>query len=441
MYKIVNSNKENNLLNIEVRVDGKPWTDEVNKALKLAIKNVSIPGFRKGKIPENKAKEYVNFSLVYEKAANKILNSIFEKILLEKIITDDNDVIEVNPEVNIQKIDNDFIDFVFKFDLMPPITLPNYKKIENIKESKPISDEDLENHIKFLMKADAESITKEDSFIEMYDLAIIDFKGFVDGKQLDSATANDYELEIGSKSFIEGFESELLGMKKNETKTINLTFPNDYHATDLQGKPVTFEVLIKDIKTVKYPELNIEYVKSLKNKEYSNSNSIDEFKETVKKQLSKNSLNAIKNANISTIKNFLVENSQFGYIPKKLVNDQAKKIMDSYLNQIKQYKMELKDVLAMQNISEEKFLENINKEAETNVKYSLVLEKIAEENNVECAKQDLENKINEIIVDLGTIDEETRKNFVERLNLQKDLIETMVISDKIIDFIINENKK
>ncbi|WP_033159758.1 trigger factor [Mycoplasmoides alvi] len=442
MYKIVNSNKLDKILNVEIKVDGEPWISEVDKAFKNSVKNLSIPGFRKGKIPEKKAKEFVNYGLVYEKAANKILDKVFKEILNEAIVKNDNDVIELNPDVDVKKIDDNAFEFIFKFDLIPPIKLPDYKKIENIKTIDDILDNDIEHQIKLIMKNDAEIVDKEDQVIEMFDLAIIDFKGIVDGKQLDSATANDYELEIGSNSFINGFESSLVGMKKNETKVINLKFPDDYHVYELKGKPVTFEVTIKSVKVIKYPDLNIDYIKTLKNGNYADSKSIDEFKSKIKEDLIKNAKINLKNSNTATIKKFLIDNSILDYIPEKLVKDQYQKIMNTYLSQIKKYNLELKDALAMQNITEEKFKEEITKEAEANVKYSLVLEKISDENNIECTNEDIDNRINEIFLEFNSNDKEKQKDLImSNLNSQRDLIETMVISDKIVNFLIDINKK
>ncbi|WP_027124067.1 trigger factor [Mycoplasmoides pirum] len=442
MYKIIDSKKENNLLSLHIKIDSKLWIEEIDKATNSAIKNISIPGFRKGKIPKDKAKEYINHAVIFDKAANKVLNLIFEKILEEDVVVNDSNVIDANPEVEIKDINNENIEFKFNFDLMPDIEIADYKKIDNVKKPQEITEADIKHQISLLMKKDAEIVSKSIEVVSDHDIAIIDFKGKVDGKELESATAKNYELEIGSKSFIPGFEDSLIGMKKNETKTLNLKFPNEYHAEDLKGKPVEFEVTIKDIKSINYPELTDDYVQKMSQENLEiKAKTVDELKTNIKKQLEKNSVIANKNQNSSKIREYLIEKSKFSYIPQKLVNDQIRRIKNQYLSQLKQYKMELKDILAMQNMTEEKFDEQIKKEAETNVKYSLLVEKIAIKENIQCNESDYEKKFNELIDEYKISDETIKQNTLKQLNDQKDLIETIIIGDKLIDYLIQLNEK
>ncbi len=264
----------------------------------------------------------------------------------------------------------------------------------------------------------------------------------MDGKALDAATAEGYELEIGSKSFIEGFEPALIGMKKNETKTIHLRFPENYHATELRGKPVDFEVTVKDIKTVKYPELTDEYVKTMRQDGLAKkAQTVDELRDSVRAQMQKSAAANTKNANHAAIKAFLVENTSFSHVPQKLVDDQARRIKSQYVSQIKQYKMELKDLLAMQNITEAKFDEQIRREAENNVKYSLASEKIAEREKIECAPEDYQKEVDRMLEESQITDPAAKADAVKRLEPQRDLIETMIVGDKLMEHLVRLNEK
>lgn len=443
MYQLVNTSKNDKTLDLEVKLDDNIWQTEIEKNIADAAKNVSIPGFRKGKVPFDKAIEYVNHAVIYEKVANRILNKIFNMVSNEEVILNDKDLINVMPDVEIKNISKNTISFIFKFILLPKIELPDYKNIANVKKSKLISEDEVNKQIKLLMKNDAEIITKENQIVDDTDVVIIDFKGKVDNKELESATANDYELEIGSNTFIPGFESALIGMKTNETKTINLTFPEDYHVDEMKNKPVEFEVTIKNVKHIKYPELNDEYVvNNLKQKFEEEIETVQQLHDFLKKKLEKKIIQNNRTENLVVIRKYLVDNTKYDYIPEKMVDEQYKRILDQYNGQLKEYKIEYKQMLEMQNKTEDEFNKEVKQEAENNAKYSIAIKKIANIENIECNDQDLENKLSEILFDFGSnINEETKKLVTERFNEQKNFFKTTILSDKVLDLLISLNQK
>lgn len=441
-YQIVSSNKVNNKLEVQIKIDEKLWKSEFDKNLNESAKRVSLPGFRKGKVPPEKAKEFVNHAMVLEKTANAVLGKVYDKIIDEKIISEDESVVDISPDVELKNIDKDTAEFVLKFDLIPSIEVPDYKAIPNIKKAEAVTDDDIERQIKSLMKNDAEVITKEDQKIASGNIAIIDFKGIVDGKELPSACANDYELEIGSKTFIPGFEDGLIGLKADEETKLKLKFPDDYHAADIKGKPVVFEVKVKSVKEIKYPELNDEYVKTLKNKVGDKVNTVAELKQYIKETLEKNINQNVKTENLMTIRKYLVDNAKFEYVPEKLVLDHANRIKNQYLQQIERYKLTLKDALAMQNSNEEKFNADIKQEAENNVKYSIMVDKIATTEKIECSDSDIDAKLNDILGPGSNESASERAEMIKRLKEQSgDYIESTIIGDKVLEFIIKQNQK
>lgn len=447
MYKIIQKEKKEYFLEVKVNVSDKEWTDEVDKQKKYAIKNLSVPGFRKGKIPTNKAERLINIFQVFENAANHILDSVLQKIFSEKAINDD-EIIGDSPKIEIVDVNDKELTFLAKFELIPTVDLPDYKQIPGISNPETINDSQVESQIKQLLKDEAEVTTKNDGIVADGNIAIIDFKGTVDGKVLDSTTANDYELEIGSNSFIPGFESGLIGLKKDETKTLELKFPKDYHQADFADKPVSFEVKVKEVKEVKYPELDNNNLKSIIEKHLNkndaeNIKTVDQFKTFIKERLQLNSKNLSKKSNHDKIRNFLIENTKYSHIPEVMINNQKRRIQYELNKQLDQYQIKLDDFLKIQGLEKKTFEENIYKEAVQNIKYILAIEEISEKENIEVSSKEIDQEIQKYINDFSK-EENVNKNLDDikkKLAAQPELFETLILNDKVVDFLIKTNKK
>lgn len=447
MYKIIHQEKKEYFLEVKVNVSGKEWTDEVDKQKKHAIKNLSVPGFRKGKIPVNKAENLINVFEVYEKAANSILDLVLKKMFDEKAINDE-ELIGDFPKIEISNVNDKELTFLAKFELIPTLELPDYKHIPGISDPEAINDNQVEEQIKQLLKDEAEVTTKTDGIVADGNIAIIDFKGTVDGKVLDSTTANDYELEIGSNSFIPGFEKGLIGLKKEETKILELKFPKDYHQVDFADKPVSFEVKIKEVKEVKYPELDNNNLKNitekhLNKKDSENIKTVDQFKSFIKERLQQNAENSSKKNNHDKIRNFLIENTKYSHVPETMVNSQKKRLQYELNKQLEQYQIKLDDFLKIQGLEKKTFDENIHKEAVQNIKYILAIEEISEKEKIEVSSEEIDKEIQKYINEFSK-DENGSKNLDDiknKLSSQPELFETIILNDKVVDFLIKTNKK
>ena len=245
--------KAKNIHEVTIEISGKAWEEKLEETFKKVIKKVEIDGFRKGKAPRNiYEQKYGKQSLVVE-AVDEYMNEAYKEAL-EKF--DGTPILM--PTVSIDKADEEGVIYKFIFTTKPEVKIKKYTDLKVKKESSKVTDKDVEAEIEKMRKEYADLQVKEGK-IENGDTAIIDFEGFLDGKAFDGGKSENYPLEIGSNSFIPGFEDALIGLKAGDEKDVNLTFPSDYHAEDLKGKEVVFKVKVNEVKTKVYPELNEDF--------------------------------------------------------------------------------------------------------------------------------------------------------------------------------------
>ena len=240
--------KNKNVKEITIKIEGKEWEDALDKAFEKANKKVKIDGFRQGKAPKEVfIKKYGEESLFMD-AADLVLQPAYQKML------DENKDVEIvaQPEVALKSISKDGVEFVFTITTKPEVKLGKYKKLGVKKEKVEVTKEEIENALNETLNRYAENVVKEGK-VENGDIAIIDFEGFKDGVAFEGGKGENYSLTIGSNTFIPGFEDQIIGMSKDEEKDINVTFPEDYHSEDLKGQKVVFKVKVNEIKTTKIP--------------------------------------------------------------------------------------------------------------------------------------------------------------------------------------------
>ena len=240
--------KEKNMKEIKIKVEGKEWKDAIDKAYKKISSKVKVDGFRPGKAPRDMIIKKYGQGNLWMDAADESIQAAYTKVM------DENKDLEIvcQPEVNVTSVSDDAIEFNFTLTLKPEVKLGKYKGLGVKKEEVKVSKKDI----------DEESVIKEGT-VENGDTAVIDFEGFKDGVAFEGGKGENYSLEIGSGSFIPGFEEQLIGMKKGETKEINVTFPENYHAEELKGQPAIFKVTVNEIKTTKIPELDKDFFEDL----------------------------------------------------------------------------------------------------------------------------------------------------------------------------------
>ena len=295
------------------------------------------------------------------------------------------------PEIKVTQIEKGKA-FIYEATvaLKPEVTLGEYKGVEVKKAEAVVTDEDVENELTAARKKNGRLIDVEDGTIEDGDNTIIDFTGYIDDKTFDGGAGTDYPLVIGSHSFIEGFEDQLIGKKKGETCDVNVTFPAEYHADELAGKPAKFVVTIKEVKRNELPELNDEFAS-----EVSDFDTLDEYKADIRKKLQEKKEQDAKVENENNVIEKVVENAQME-LPQPMVDTQAREMVENYARRLQSQGLNINDYMKYTGMTPEKLMEQMRPEAEKRIKTRLVLEKVVEVENVEVSDEKLDEQINEI---------------------------------------------
>ena len=379
--------KNKNVREITIKIEGKEWQDALDKAIDKANKKVKIDGFRQGKAPKEVfIKKYGEESLFMD-AADLVLQDAYKKML------DDNKDIEIvaQPEVALKSISKEGTEFMFTITTKPEVKLGKYKKLGIKKEKVEVTKEEIENALKETLNRYAENVVKEGK-VETGDIAIIDFEGFKDDVAFEGGKGENYSLTIGSNTFIPGFEDQIIGMEKGEEKDINVTFPEDYHSEDLKGQPVVFKVKVNEIKTTKIPELDKDFFEDL-GMEGINS------KESLEKQLEENiKVHKEQHAEDHFIDELLkkgIENMEVD-IPEAMINEELDRMIRQYEENLKMQGLTLEQFYQFTNSDEAALKDQMKEEAEKRVASRLLLEAIKVEEKIEISDKDAKKEAEEL---------------------------------------------
>ena len=376
---------EKNMAKLTIEVPAEEFDAAIKNAYNKNKNKFSIPGFRKGKAPLAMLEKMYGAGIFYEDAANEVIDASYPKAAEES-----KEEIVSTPEIKVTQIEKGKA-FIYEATvaLKPEVTLGEYKGVEVKKAEAVVTDEDVENELTAARKKNGRLIDVEDGAIEDGDNTIIDFTGYIDDKTFDGA-GTDYPLVIGSHSFIEGFEDQLIGKKKGETCDVNVTFPAEYHADELAGKPAKFVVTIKEVKRNELPELNDEFAS-----EVSDFDTLDEYKADIRKKLQEKKEQDAKVENENNVIEKVVENAQME-LPQPMVDTQAREMVENYARRLQSQGLNINDYMKYTGMTPEKLMEQMRPEAEKRIKTRLVLEKVVEVENVEVSDEKLDEQINEI---------------------------------------------
>ena len=377
---------EKNMAKLTIEVPAEEFDAAIKNAYNKNKNKFSIPGFRKGKAPLAMLEKMYGAGIFYEDAANEVIDASYPKAAEES-----KEEIVSTPEIKVTQIEKGKA-FIYEATvaLKPEVTLGEYKGVEVKKAEAVVTDEDVENELTAARKKNGRLIDVEDGAIEDGDNTIIDFTGYIDDKTFDGGAGTDYPLVIGSHSFIEGFEDQLIGKKKGETCDVNVTFPAEYHADELAGKPAKFVVTIKEVKRNELPELNDEFAS-----EVSDFDTLDEYKADIRKKLQEKKEQDAKVENENNVIEKVVENAQME-LPQPMVDTQAREMVENYARRLQSQGLNLNDYMKYTGMTPEKLMEQMRPEAEKRIKTRLVLEKVVEVENVEVSDEKLDEQINEI---------------------------------------------
>jgi len=381
---------ENSLVKISVTITPEEFEEGLNKSFDKKKDNVTIPGFRKGKVTREQFEKKFGVESLYEDAIyacadKKYAEAVQENKLFvvgDPQLTDLKDI-ERGKEIN----------FAIIVPVYPEFTVENYKGLKGKKMVMEATEAEINAEIDSLREQNVLVTPKEGGAIEEHDIAVFDFKGMKDGVAFDGGTAENYELEIGSKQFIPGFEDQMIGMKAGEEKTINVTFPQEYQATDLAGKEVQFALKLHEIKRKELPDVNDDFVKEL-NKE--NITTVEELKKSIKENIEKNKKQTEKNRLADELIAQLVENTNID-MPQAMVDASVKDELKDFENTVmQQYGMKIDEFKKIAQVNEEEFMKNVKDRASKRLKETLVLEQIAKQEKLTATKEDIDKSIAEI---------------------------------------------
>ncbi len=370
---------KNNYHDIEIKIEGKEWTDAIDKAFKEKVKKVEVDGFRKGKCPKNIYDKKFGQDYIID-AADLVLQVAYTKAL-----EDNNLVPVVQPEVNLKSLDEKSVTFTFKIITKPEVKISKYRDLGVKPNEVKVTKEEIDHEIEHLLEKYEELVTKdENGKVENGDVAIIDFEGFKDGVPFDGGKGENYSLEIGSGTFIPGFEEQLIGMKSGEEKDIKVTFPDDYMEESLKGQEVTFKVKVHEIKTKEKRELDEDFFFDLG---IEGVNDEESLRKEVEANIKASKDMEEENNYIDRLLDAVAKNVEVD-IPEEMVNEEVERLLRRTEQQMAMQGISLDLYYQVTKTTEKDLKEHLEKEAYQNVLYRLMLEEIMNLEKIEVSEDE-----------------------------------------------------
>ena len=364
-------------------------------------KNLNVPGFRKGKVSRTVFNRMYGEEALYEDALNAVLPEAYEAAVLEAGIEP-----VAQPKIDVESM-NKGEDWVITAEVTvkPEVKLGEYKNLTVSKQDREVTDEDVEARLKREQESQAELVIKEDAAAENGDTVVIDFEGFLGDEAFEGGKGENYSLELGSNSFIPGFEDQLVGKKAGEEVEVNVTFPEDYQAEDLAGKEAVFKVTVHEVKAKELPELDDEFAKDVDD----SVESLDELKEKFRKELTEAKEAAAEEAKDEEAIRLAVENAEIVELPHVMVHDEVHRSMDEFLNNMQRQGISPEMYYQLTGSTEEDLHKQFEGEAETRTKTNLVIEAVAKAENIEVTQEDIDAEVKDLAEQYNMPEAQVRK--------------------------------
>lgn len=416
---------EKNMAKLTIEVSAEEFSKAVEAAYQKNKNKISVPGFRKGKVPKKMIEQMYGKEVFYEEAANAVIPDAYEKALEECTET-----IVSAPKVNVTQIEEGkpFI-FTAEVALKPEVTLGAYKGIEVEKADVSVSDEEVDADLKQQQENNARTVAVEGRAVQNGDIAVIDFEGFVDGVAFEGGKGENYSLTIGSHSFIDNFEEQLIGKNAGEECDVNVTFPEGYQAEELAGKPALFKVTVKEIKEKQLPELNDEFAG-----EVSEFETLAEYREDIKKKLAEKKEEDAKNVKEDAVIDKIIENAQME-IPDAMVETQQRQMVEDFAQRMQMQGLTLEQYFQFTGLTYDKMVEQVKPQAERKIKSRLVLEAVVAAENIEASDEDYEEEIKRM-AEMYQMEADKVKEVMGE-NGKKQILEDLAVR-KAAEFVVNE---
>lgn len=378
-FKIEDLEKKN-MKKLVIEVPAAEFEAAIEKAYQKNKNKINIQGFRKGKAPKSLIEKMYGPSIFYEDAANSLIPDAYSAAAKESGLE-----IVSRPEIDVTQVEKgkDFI-FTATFAVKPEVKLGQYKGIEVEAAKIEVTDEEIAADLENARQQQARMITVEDRPVQDGDIATIDYEGFVDGVAFDGGKAEGHALTIGSHSFIDTFEEQLIGKNIGDEVEVNVTFPTEYHAAELAGKPALFKVAIKGIKCRELPELNDEFAQ-----EASEFDTLDEYKADVKAKLQARKEKEAEAAKREAVITKIIENAEMD-IPEAMVDQQKMQMLEDFEMRLRSQGLSIEQYMQFTGMTANKFMESMAPQALKDIQYRLVLEAIAKEEKIEVEDSELD---------------------------------------------------
>ena len=413
---------EHNMAKLTITVPAETFNKAITQAYKKMKNQISIPGFRKGKVPQAMVEKMYGAGMFYEDAANIVIPEEYDKALAEvKDIK-----ITSQPAIDVTQMEKgkEFI-FTAEVATKPEVTLGQYKGIEVPETKVEVTDEEIEAELKKVQEQNAREITV-DRPAENGDTVVIDFEGSVDGEVFEGGTAENHPLVLGSGSFIPGFEDQLVGATADSDVEVNVTFPEDYQAKDLAGKAAVFKVKVHEIKKKELPEINDEFAQDV-----SEFDTLDEYKEDVKKGISEQKEKAVRQEKQEKIIRQIVENAEMD-IPDPMVITQTRQMMDQFAQQMQSNGLSMAQYYQFTGLTPDGLLEQMKPQAQKNIENRLVLEAIAAAEGITASEEEVEKEFANIAERYGLTVDKVKEIFADE---ETENIKSDIAAQKALDMI------
>ncbi len=415
-----------NEVKLELTVEASKFDEAIKKVYFKSAKYFNIPGFRKGKAPMNIVEKYYGKEIFYEDAFNEVAPDA-----MEEAVKENNLEVVSRPDIEVTQIGKgqDLI-FTAVMQTKPEAKLGKYKGIEIKKIEYNVTDEDIEHELGHMQEHNARMITVEDRPVESGDTATIDFEGFVDGKAFEGGKAEGHELTIGSNTFIPGFEDQIIGMKIDEEKDINVKFPDEYFSKDLAGKDATFKVKVHEIKRKELPELDDEFAKDV-----SEFDTLKELKEDIKKKQEKQNKDKEKYETEDAVIKAIVENMEVE-IPLGMIETETENMLKDFEQRISYQGIKLEQYLNMLGKTRDEMKKEYEPQAIEGIKSRLALEAVIKAEKIEANDEEIDEKLKEMAKNYGR---ENDESFMKNENV-RNYIKEGIKSEKAIEFLVKNAK-
>ena len=418
---------EHNMAKLTIEVDAEEFKKATTEAYKKQKKNFNIPGFRKGKVPQAFIEKMYGREVFFEDAANIIIPDAYSKAYEEC-----EEEIVSRPEVDIEQIEKGkpFI-FTAEVALKPEVTLGEYKGLEVEVTVEEVTDEEVSAELVKQQEENAREITVEDRAIENGDIALIDYSGSVDGEKFEGGTAENQTLVIGSGSFIDNFEEQLIGKNIGEEVEVHVTFPEEYHAPELAGKPAVFEVKINGIKVKELPVIDDEFAS-----EVSEFDTLDEYKADIRAKLVEQKEKAAQTEKENKVVDKAVENASMD-IPEAMIEEQTNQMAQEFAQNLSYQGLQLEQYFQFTGMTQEKFMEDLKPQAKKRIESRLLLEAVVAAENIEATDDELNAEIAKM-AEMYQMEAEKLQGFMG--DAEKEQMKKDIAVQKAVDLLVAEAK-